>query len=41
MSEIDDKQFLMALVLNANISITEACKEVAVKLGVDKPEKLR
>ena len=36
----DEKQFLMLLVLNADIKITEACKQVGAQMGV-KPETLR
>lgn len=38
----EDKHFLMQLILNADLNITEGCKEVAGKLGSDvKPERLR
>lgn len=38
----EDKHFLMLLVLNAGIQITQACQEVASKMGPDvKSERLR
>jgi len=38
----EDKHFLMLLVLNAGIPITQACQEVATKMGPDvKAERLR
>jgi len=35
----EDKHFLMQIVLNAGVKVTDACKEVAQKMGPDvKPE---
>lgn len=35
MSQVDDKHFLMTIVLsNENLNITEACEEASKKLGV-------
>lgn len=42
MSYDEDKHFLMLLVLNAGIQITQACEDVAPKMGPEvKAERLR